>query len=311
MIIFSTEPYNYLKDILLKESSDFFIEGEIQKEVFADGERYKRINPAQILNQNVLLIGNTANDNMLDLLDLASAIVKYGAKTLNIVIPYYAYSTMERPTKTGDVVTAKTRSRFLSAIPLAHEGNTVYFLDLHAEGIPFYTEGAIQTVHMYGKSLVKEVIDSLGDKKDIILASPDAGRAKWVESLALEFGVDSTFVLKKRTGKDQVELMAIHEKGSFKNKKILIYDDMIRTGGSLLKAAEAYRKAGASEIDVITTHGIFCDNGLEKIKNSGIVKKVYCSNSHPNTELYNKDPFLEIKDMSSILMKYLTKKYKI
>jgi ribose-phosphate pyrophosphokinase len=84
---------------------------------FTDGERYQRI-LSKIENRDVILIGGTVTDEpTLELYDLASSLVSYGANSLTLVIPYFGYSTMERAVLSGEIVTAKTRARLFSAIP--------------------------------------------------------------------------------------------------------------------------------------------------------------------------------------------------
>ena len=85
---------------------------------------------------------------------------------------------------------------------------------------------------------------------------------------------------------------------------MIIYDDMIRTGGSLIDAACAYKEAGAKEIAVITTHGLFVNNALQKIKESGIIKKVTCTDTHPNALLLQ-DDFLNVKSVAALLAEKL------
>src|SRR6185436_652869 len=106
-------------------------------------------------------------------------------------------STMERSVRSGEVVTAKTRARLLSSIPMASRGTQVFLLDLHVNSIAYYFEGGIRPVHVYGKPLVTGAARRLGGD-DFVLACTDAGRAKWVESLANDLGVDAAFVYKRR-----------------------------------------------------------------------------------------------------------------
>jgi phosphoribosylpyrophosphate synthetase len=116
--------------------------GDVETSFFPDGERYSRI-MTSVDGREVVVIGGTISDaDTLELYDLASAIVKYGARRLTVVIPYFGYSTMERAVKRGEIVTAKTRARLLSSIPQAGAPNRVLLLDLHAEGIPYYFVGA-------------------------------------------------------------------------------------------------------------------------------------------------------------------------
>jgi ribose-phosphate pyrophosphokinase len=275
--------------------------GEVDVREFPDGERYQRL-VTPVAGRDVVLVGGTVGDSeTLELYDLACAMVKYGTKRLDLVIPYYGYSTMERAVRPGEVVTAKTRARLLSVIPPAVQGNRVFFLDLHAEGIPHYLEGAVTPVHVYAKTLVMKAARQIAGKS-FVLAATDAGRAKWVQSLALDLGVPAAFIIKKRLDARRTTVVAVS--AQVEGRAVVIYDDMIRTGGSLLNAARAYLEAGASSIDVITTHGVFPGDSLEKIRRSGLIRKIHATDSHPRArELAGS--FLKIHSIAPLIVKTL------
>jgi ribose-phosphate pyrophosphokinase len=230
--------------------------------------------------KEAVLIGGTISDaETLELYDLACGLVEYGVRKLNIIIPFYGYATMERSVKVGEIVTAKTRARLLSSVPQAYFGNRVICIDLHAEGISHYFEGGIRTMHIYAKPLIIKAAKELaGD--DFILASTDAGRAKWVESLANDMRVSAAFVYKKRTGGTETHITGVN--ADVRGKHVVIYDDMIRTGGSLIQAAQAYKDAGADRIFVIATHGLFSNNAVSKLQQSGLIERIVVTDTHPN-----------------------------
>ena len=87
-------------------------------------------------------------------------------------------------------------------------------------------------------------------------------------------------------------------------RSVIIYDDMIRSGGSIIHAAKAYKDAGASKIYVITTHGLFIHDGVEKMKNSGLIEKVICMDTHPNTNDLA-DDFVEVRSIASLIASHL------
>lgn len=264
--------------------------GQIDSKKFGDGERYLRV-LTEPRDRDVVLIGGTIDDaSTLELFDLACAIAAYGARSLKIIIPFYGYSTMERAVLTGEVVTAKTRARLFSAIPQTPLGNQILLLDLHSEGIPFYFEGPVKTRHLYAKPLIMAEAKRLGGDR-FTLGSVDAGRAKWVESLANDMGVAAGFVYKRRDENGEVSIAGVNVE--VRGQKVVIYDDMIRSGSSLMQAAEAYRKAGAIKIWAITTHGLFTGNALEKIEASGLFEGVVCTDSHA-AALAIQNPFLKV-----------------
>jgi ribose-phosphate pyrophosphokinase len=253
--------------------------GSVVRKTFPDGEHYMRIE-TPVSAQHVLLVGGTHSDSAtLELYDLACAIVKYGARSLSLVIPYFGYATMERATKPGEVVTAKTRARLLSSIPNGDAPNRVFLFDVHTEGLPYYFEGTAVPFHVYGKALVTRIIREFGSKDELVLACTDAGRAKWVESLANDMGLPASFVFKKRLDGDRTEIVAVsaHVEG----KHVVIYDDMIRTGGSLSQAAQAYLQAGAIKVTAVTTHGLFPGDALAKLQTQGVIASIACTDSHP------------------------------
>jgi ribose-phosphate pyrophosphokinase len=275
-LVFSTRSYAYLRDDLARAGS--LKTGVVEVATFPDGERYQRV-VTPVSGRDVVLVGGTVSDaDTLELFDLASSIVKDGAHSLALVIPYFGYSTMERAVKVGEVVTAKTRARLFSAVPLADAGNRVFLVDLHAEGIPHYFEGGIRPVHVYAKPVIVDLARRLGGD-DIVLACTDAGRAKWVESLANEMGVPASFVFKRRLDGSHTEVTAMSAVVS--GKSVVIYDDMIRTGGSLIAAARAYKNAGATRLTAIATHGVFPGDALERLTETGLFSAVACTDTHP------------------------------
>lgn len=249
---------------------------------FPDGETYSALgfDPRGL---NILIVGGTIDDaHTLSIYDIACAAAKYGAASITLIIPYFGYSTMERanPQKPWEVVKAKTRARLLSSIPLAYRGNTAMMIDLHAD-ITHYFEGAIHPIHLYAKPIILKAIEEIGLSKTV-LASPDAGRAKWVESLAGEIGLPAAIALKNRVSGSKTELKAIS--GDVCSKRVILFDDMIRTGGSLINAGKAYKEAGAKELHVIATHGVLPNGSIDRLKAANLFEQVIITNSHSRTQ---------------------------
>ncbi len=276
-IFFATRAYRAMADAICRGAGG--TPGEVERRSFPDGERYQRIaTPCD--GRDVVLIGGTISDgDTLELYDLACGLVGCGAERLSLVIPYFGYSTMERAALAGEVVTAKTRARLLSSIPTAGRGTRVFLLDLHVDGLTHYFEGAVHPVHVSGKPVTGAAVRRLGGGGDYVLGCTDAGRAKWVESLASELGVEVAFVYKRRLAGNRTEVSGVsaHVRG----RKVIIYDDMIRTGDSLMGAAAAYRDAGATSIAAVTTHGLFCGDALARLAASGLFTAVVATDSHP------------------------------
>ena len=298
-LVFSTSAYGYLGEAIANHGN--WEHGAIARKTFPDGEHYLRVD-SDPADRDVILVGGTVDETAtLELYDLACGLVTEGAQRLRMVIPFYGYSTMERAIRPGEVVTAKTRARLLSSIPMASRGTQVFMLDLHVASIAHYFDGDIRTIHVYGKSLVIAAARRLGGS-DFVLACTDAGRAKWVESLANDLGVEPAFVYKRRLDGSSTEVTGVSAKVA--GRRVVIYDDMIRTGGSLLGAAAAYKEAGAVQIDAIATHGLFPGDSLTKIRDSGLLGQIVVTDSHPRAVALAND-FLHVDSTATLLTEHL------
>ena len=114
-----------------------------------------------------------------------------------MVIPFFGYSTMERAVRAGEIVTAKTRARLLSSIPMASRGTQVFLLDLHVAAIAHYFEGGIRPIHVYGKQLV--IGGGAAARRRRLRARVHRRRPREVGRVARERPrVDAAFVYKRR-----------------------------------------------------------------------------------------------------------------
>ncbi len=304
-IVFSTHPYSYLQEEICQTSG--FKAGHIDRKFFPDKERYLRI-IEPVGGKDVVVIGGTTSDEAtLELFDLACGLSQLGASSLVIVIPYFGYSTQEREVKPREVVTAKSRAVLLSAIPHAHMGNQVVLLDLHTQGTTHYFEGMVRPFHLSAKQISLSIIEK-NKGQDTVLACTDAGRAKWVQTLANEANLHAAFVYKKRTSGEKTEITGVN--ADVKEKTVILFDDMIRTGGSLMQAAKAYHQAGAKEVLAITTHGVLPQDSLEKLVQSKLFKEIHCTNSHPRAVELKESigwPHFHVHSVSSLISDFIRK----
>jgi ribose-phosphate pyrophosphokinase len=268
--------------------------GEVETRLFADGERYLRLQSDPASRDAYVLGGTISEADTLELYDLACGVVEAGARSLTLVVPYFGYSTMERATRPNEVVTAKTRARLLSSIPAPGSGSRVLLLDLHTEGIPFYFEGTLRPVHLSARPVVLESLRRLAAE---VVACTDAGRAKWVERFANDLGLGAAFVFKRRH-QHGIEVTAVS--AQIAGKRVVIYDDLIRSGGSLLAAARAYREAGAASMAAVATHGVLPGDAVHRLRSSGLFDKLVISDSHPRAASLGSE-FVEVVSVAPLL----------
>lgn len=301
-LLFATLTYEYLAEEFCLAGG--FERGTVERKSFPDGETYRRVIDDP-WGRDVVLLGGTPTDgDWLDVYDLGYAIARAGARSLSIVMPYFGYATMERAVKPGEVVTAKTRARLISAIPACEGGTRTFLFDLHTDGIEFYFSDSHVTHHIYGSPVVIELVQSIVEGADaadrFVLGATDAGRAKWVESLALRLGCAPAFVYKRRSPKDG-NLTVTGVNADVEGKVVILYDDMIRTGSSLLQAASAYRAAGATAVHAVATHLVLPSDAVSRILGSKLIDSINGTNSHPGSNKVGS--FGQVRSVSELLAK--------
>jgi ribose-phosphate pyrophosphokinase len=280
-LLFTTPAYEYLRPSFLA-AGDFEV-GEIERKIFPDGERYLRL-VADSWGRDVVLLGGTPTDlDALEVYDLGYAISRAGAHSLALVMPYFGYATMERAVRPGEVVTAKTRARLISAIPSCDGGMRVFLFDLHTDGIEFYFDDSHVTHHLYGAPLVTAAIRRHMAGRAFVLGATDAGRAKWVQSLAHTLGVEPAFVYKTRDAQSgSLGITGIN--ADVRGREVVVYDDMIRTGSSLLQAGRAYLAAGATAVHAIASHLVLPPGSLDVLRAAGVFGSILGTDSHPGSQ---------------------------
>jgi ribose-phosphate pyrophosphokinase len=299
-LVYATRSYESLADQLCREAGG--TRGTVERHDFPDGERMLRLATLPAGRDTVVLGGTISDAETLELYDLACGRVEEGARSLTLAIPYFGYSTMERASRRGEVVTGKTRARLFSCVPAAPSGNAVVLLDVHSEGLPYYFEGNLRKVHLSADDLILDAARREGGP-GFVLASADAGRAKRVQHLANRAGVAAGFVFKRRVDSSHTALVALA--ADVGGKTVVLYDDMIRTGSSLLGAARAYRDAGASDVTAVATHGLFPGDALARLRDSGLLRRVVCTDSHPRAVALQDGAFLVVESIAPLLAQAL------
>ncbi len=299
--LLASNKYQYLKDQLLQRCEQFCDVG-IETKTFPDGEHYWRIIESQQLQGKpcVYICGTVDDCAVFEAYNICCSLVREGCSELHLVIPYFGYSTMERAVKDGDTVTAKNIARLFSSVPISAQGNHIYMVDLHSLGTQYYFEQNIHPRCLTTEPVIDKMIADIREAcGDVVLASADMGRAKWIERMSNRLGVDGAYIMKKRLSGTETVVEALN--ADVLGRNVIIFDDMIRSGGSIINAAKAYKSIGAKDVYVACVHGVFVEGAIEKLKNSGVIKAVYCTNTHAKTQFIN-DDFVKVYDMSDVIL---------
>lgn len=231
---------------------------------FADGEVYHAF-PRDISGKDIIIIGATHNnDSHQELIDLIAGCRYWNGRSVNVVIPYLGYSTMERAKpESGEIPKGITRTRQIFRV----RPNFVAFVDLHSEAVLHAHAGEVRTRHIWTEKLAAAKIKSLGIE-DYVLVSPDYGFSKRVARLASLLGCPHTAADKDRYAVDKTIVGQISS--VVRGKTAIICDDMIRTGGSMLQTIDRCREAGAVKVLIMATHLVLAGQAREKFKERGI-----------------------------------------
>lgn len=242
--------------------------GDCEVNRFSDGEISISIRES-VRGTNSFLIQplcGPINESIMELLIIIDALRRASAKSVNAVIPYYAYARQDRKTKARDPITAK----LLADLITAAGASRVVAMDLHAGqiqgffNIPLDHLAALPILANYFKQ--KKIEDG-------VVVSPDLGGVTRARDLATRLAMPIAIIDKKRPAPNKAEIM--HIIGDVKGKTAIFIDDMIDTAGTITLGAEALIDAGAKAVYASCTHPVFSGPALQRLSNSVLAEVIY------------------------------------
>lgn len=243
--------------------------GEARTDVFPDGELLVRLQE-DVRGRDCFVVSSTCNpvnNNLMELLIFIDCLKRASAKRVTIVTPYFGYGRQDRKDKGRVPITAKLVANLITA----SRANRVLALDLHAAQIQGFFD--IPVDHLSATPVFLEYFESIREQLgDLCLVSPDVGNVKVAEGFANLLGGDLAIINKRRVS--GTEVVTEHIIGSVRGKTVLMFDDMISTGGTICEAAKLVLEHGASEVIAAATHGVLCGGAIERIAASPISKLV-------------------------------------
>ena len=260
---------------------------DIQRFSFKNGEKYYKImidSDFALLGKTSVYVGSLTNDEeILDLYRIGTALAQEGIKRRIFVIPFLAYLSMDRASHPGEIVTAKCNSQMFGMVGAATEGNVFIFLDLHYSCVLHYFEGPCLRVELKAQNaLLRAISEQNFPKETLMMGSTNLRRAAWVNGYAEKMGIPISFV-REKPKPDQPEFISQADGivGNVEGYRVIIYDDIVRSGSTLINAAECYLKAGASSVVGVTSHfTCYDEQQIIDLINSNL-EKIIITNSHP------------------------------
>jgi len=239
---------------------------------FSDKEIFVEIDE-NVRGEDVFLIQSTsfpANDNLMELLVAIDALKRGSAARITAVIPYFGYARQDRKTGPRTPISAKLVANLITTAG----ANRVLTMDLHAGQIQGFFD--IPLDNLYASRLfINDIKENVEDEK-LVFVSPDVGGVLRARSFAKKLNADLAIIDKRRDSPGVSSAMNVI--GTVKNKKCIIVDDLVDSGGTICNAAVALLDNGATSVYGYCSHGVYSGKALDNIGKS-VLKEMVCTDS--------------------------------
>jgi ribose-phosphate pyrophosphokinase len=240
--------------------------GNVELQHFKDGE-FKPSFKESLRGKRIFIIGSTfaPSDNLMEILLMIDAAKRASARFIDVVIPYFGWARQERKDEPRVPIAAKLVANMLQAAGASR----VVTMDLHADPIQGFFE--IPVDHLYSSTIFVPYIENL-KLNNLVIASPDMGGSKRAYAYSKFLKSDVVICYKQRKKANVIGKMELI--GDVKGKNVVLVDDIIDTGGTLVKAAQLMKDKGAESVRAVCTHALLSDNAQERIAQSEIIELV-------------------------------------
>lgn len=228
---------------------------------FANGEIYARFGESVRGTDAFVIQSHTdpINEWLMEQLIMVDALKRASAKRITVVAPFYPYSRQDKKGRGREPISA----RLVSDLFKAAGADRIMSVDLHAAQIQGFFDGPVD--HLFAMPVLLEHFKDMIDRDDITVVSPDMGRVRvadvWSDRLNAELAI-----IHKRRDPNVANQASVHGiVGNVKDRWCIMVDDMIDTGGTISKAAEALKANGAKGVTIACTHAIFSGPVIERL----------------------------------------------
>lgn len=237
--------------------------GEIEVSRFPDGELYIRLK-SSVEGRPVIYVNSLCrdpNESIVETLYTLDLIGDLGAEEIHAVIPYMAYARQDSRFKPGEAISIKSLAKLFKTFKVDY----IYTVDMHLHRIedPSSIFGS-SFKNVTGVRELAKYVKNNHNMENLVVIGPDEESEQWAEIMSEELGGLEYFVLEKvRLGPDTVEVEA---RGvDVRGKNVVVVDDIISTGGTILKCVENLRKLGAGKVIVTCVHPVLVAGAYEKL----------------------------------------------
>lgn len=237
---------------------------------FSDGEINVQIGE-NVRGRDVFLVNSTCppvNRHLMELLIMIDAAKRASAERVTAVLPYFGYARQDRKDKARVPITAKLVANLLTAAGC----HRILAVDLHCGQIQGFFD--IPVDHLNADVVFVNHLLEHPIKENSVVVSPDMGSVKRAREFADRLGMPLAIVDKRRPKENVSEVM--HLIGEVTGKHAIIFDDMIDTAGTLIKAARSIKEHGALSVRACATHPVLSGPAIDNIENSELEEVIVC-----------------------------------
>ena len=238
---------------------------------FANGEIFVRFDESIRGSDAFVLQSHTdpINKWIMEQLLMVDALKRASAKRITVILPFYGYARQDKKHRGREPISA----RLIADLFYTAGAHRLMTVDLHTSQIQGFFDGPVD--HLFATPLlVKHIAETVSDRSLITVVSPDAGRVRVAERWTDILGSPLAIIHKRRDPDVPNEAKVLEVVGDVKGRVCVVIDDMIDTGGTIVKAAEALFENGALDVVVAATHGILSGPAVERFKNSPVSEVV-------------------------------------
>lgn len=268
---------------------------------FSEGEIQVKIEE-NVRGKDVFIVQSTCpppNENLMELLILIDALKRASAGRITAVVPYYGYARQDRKDQPRVPITAKLVANLITVAG----ADRLLTIDLHAGQIQGFFD--IPVDHLYAVNIFVDYFLKL-KIKDLVVVSPDVGGIKMARAYAKRFSASLGIVDKRRVSPDEAE--AIHILGDVENKNVVIVDDLIATGSSLIEAVDALKAHKAKDIYAAITHPVLSGPAIKRVDKSPL-KELVVTDTIPVDD-HKRHPKIRILSVAGLLSEAIKRIHK-
>ncbi|MBB2957175.1 ribose-phosphate diphosphokinase [Pseudoclavibacter helvolus] len=240
--------------------------GETESRTFANGEIYARYGES-MRGADVFVLQSHCppiNEWLMEQLIMLDALKRASAKRITVVAPFYPYARQDKKGRGREPISA----RLVADLFKAAGADRIMSVDLHAPQVQGFFDGPVD--HLFAMPVLLEHFRKKLDPATLTVVSPDMGRVRVADVWSDQLDAPLAIIHKRRDPK-VANQVSVHEiVGDVKGRVCLLVDDLIDTGGTIVKAAEALKAAGAIGVVVAATHAVFSHPAVERLSSDAI-----------------------------------------